>query len=168
MQKKKADKSKSIKIDCRVDENTLLKVVEIASKGEFFIEIGNLEIGDLYVHHIELMKVLDEQKIRYASKCDDGNLLNIIMVVDKSSFSSLAGTINECDAEVVVLYFPSDLTTFDKFLYNQATSFRPQRRNVNKGLCTLACTWITNDFELYIDFDSSKFSSDELIRQMTQ
>lgn len=159
LRKRKNNKIQLVTIDCFVNDRVLQKIVEKGLEPKFFVEFSKLDKND------KLIKEFEELNLHSVSKISDDNYIDIVIISEKQLFNRLLKMLIECNAEVVVLYFPINSTHFDKFLYNKIGCNNPQKAVVENGLCELVCTWVTNEDKLHFCFDSLKYTS-EMITQM--
>ena len=64
-----------------------------------------------------------------AAKTYEGEC-NIIAVIDVTIFDNIVEILVECDAEVVVIYFPNGNVRFEQFIYNVSNVMSPQKKAV--------------------------------------
>lgn len=151
----KVNGCKYYELKCDVDKDWLMDIAEKFADDFFYLEIGTLDKKDKLIDYIA------KSGIRSASS-DGGSDVDIILEVSKNDFREMVNLIIQCNAEVVTFFFPNKSVSFEQYLYNASFVFPPQRGAIIKKLCAVTCTWVTNNRELYFNYDPSKYDAESI------
>lgn len=152
MQSTKKSKSyQSYVLKCDRNKEKLVNITEKFADKIFYVEVRAIIKENMVINY------LARYNLRFAS-LDRGDKMNLIFVTDKRGFKTISDLIMQYNVKDIVLYFPKDSISFEKFLYNTSFSFHPQQDAIIKKLCAMICTWVTKKHEIYFDFDPSEYN----------
>ncbi len=134
-------------ISCSVRKNQLINIVKEFTKDQFFLSIENIQIDD----PLWLFFSKKSSEMVYITSIKE--LKNITVKSDVSSFLSFVDLLLKCEAEVVLFCFPNPNVSFAKFVENKRNL--EQTSIISKGLCSIICTWVTNNYELFFHYDGN-------------
>lgn len=142
---------KMFSISCSVTKNQLINVVKEFTESEFFISIENIGSDDPLCMFFcgrssEMVHIISIKELK-----------NITVRADVSSFLSFVDLLLKCEAEVILLCFPNPDISFEKFVVNKRNL--EQTSIVSQGLCSIICTWVTNNYELFFHYDEDVLQS---------
>ena len=147
--KEKNDLIRMLPIKCSVTKTQCINIVEKFAKSQFFIGIYNVEGNDF---HNDL---LTNKGIKVIDCPTRKESMDIIARVEVPYFSSLVDLLLECKAEVIVFYFSNANIAFEQF--SMKNYGFEQRTVISQGLCSIVCTWATNNYELFFHYDATVF-----------
>lgn len=151
----KANGCRFYELKCDVNKDRLMDVVDKFADGFFYLEIGAMDKRDKLIDYIA------KSGIRFASS-DGGDDIDVILEVRKNDFRKMVEFILRCNAEVITFFFPNKSVSFEQYLYNASFAFPPQKGAIIKKLCAVTCTWVTNNRELYFNYDPSKYDAESI------
>jgi hypothetical protein len=140
-----------------VTKEQLTAIVDRFAGGHFFVVIDGIENEEALARELpskcaEVIHVIVKETLRH-----------IIAKISVSEFPDLVETLLSCEAEVVTFYFPGPGTTTEQIV---STCGLEQRKVILQGVCPIACTWVTENYELFFDYDARVFTSE--IKQETK
>lgn len=149
MRKRKGQNRKVnfIEVKCNVSENVLAQIAKLTNSS-LFISLGRV------CKMSELSDTIEHSKQLFVTSITHSDEYDIVINTNIHFFNEMLPLlfVNETEvAEVVIIDFPFDTTTFAQFLYNNNVGV--QGLAVKKELCCLTCTWVTEDNSLLFWYD---------------
>lgn len=146
------------RISCSVTKNQLINVVKEFTESEFFVSIENIESDD------PLCLFFGGSSSKMVHITSIKELKNITVKADVSSFLSFVDLLLKCEAEVILFCFPNPGISFEKFVVNKHNL--EQTSIISQGLCSMICTWVTNNYELFFHYDEHVLQSNRVSRSI--
>jgi hypothetical protein len=137
--------------ECEVTKEQLTAIVDRFAEGHFFVVIDGIENEEALARELpskcpEVIHVIVKQTLQH-----------FIAKIRAPDFPDLVETLLSCEAEVVTFYFPGPGTSIDRLV---STRGLEQRKVILQGVCPIACTWVTENYELFFLYDARVFTSE--------
>ncbi len=91
---------------------------------------------------------------------------DITFLIDMDIAQDVAVILESVDAEVVVMYFADDVNMIIHKLLNNHCAIDFQKNAIENGGCYLTLTWVTNENQVYIDYDSLRIKRKKILESL--